>query len=113
MLIIQKLIQKLKLVYTISERNRELGCPVDCIDFIDDMNHKQTIECYNANDTSKGLLAIAGELGLAISNKRSLSEPKAILRMHNALKSASNQYLDTLYAVNNLFKNCKLSSSRS
>ena len=74
-------------------------CPLDYIDFIDDMNHRRTIECYNDDGTSKGLLAIARELGLAIPNKCSLSELKAVLRIHNALKSVSNQYLDTLYAV--------------
>ena len=81
---------------------RSIGtrCPVDYIDFIDDMNHRRTIECYNDDDKSKGLLAIARELGLAISNKCSLSELKAVLRMQNAFKSVSNQYLDTLYAVN-------------
>ena len=88
-------------------------CPVDYIDFIDDMNHRRTIECYNDDGTSKGLLAISRELGLAIPNKCSLSELKAVLRMHNAFKSVSNQYLDILYAVNNLFKNCRSLSWRS
>ena len=49
-------------------------CPIDYIDFIDDINHRRTIECYNDDDTTKGLLAIARELGLAIPNKCSLSE---------------------------------------
>ena len=58
-------------------------CLVDYIDFIDDMNHRRTIECYNDVGTSKDLLAIATELGLAIPNKCSLSELKAALRIHN------------------------------
>ena len=81
-----------------------IQCPVDYIDF-DDMNHRRIIECYNDDGTSKGLLAITRELMLAIPNKCSLSELKAVLRMYNAFKSVSNQYLDTLYAANNLFKN--------
>ena len=88
-------------------------CPVDYIDFIDDMSHGRTIERYNDDGTSKVLLAIARELGLAIPNKCSLSELKAVLWMHNAFKSVSNQYLDTLYVVNNLFKNCRSPSWRS
>ena len=78
--------------------DRSIGtrCPVDYINFIDDMNHRRTIECYNDDSTNKGLLAIARELGLAIPNKCSLSELKAVLWMHNAFKSVSNQYLDTL-----------------
>ena len=90
-----------------------IPCPVDYIDFIDDVNHRRTIECYNDDGTSKGLLAIARELGLATPNECSLSELKAVLWMHNAFKSVSNQYLDTLYAVSNLFKNCRSSSRRS
>ena len=78
-------------------------CPVDYTDFIDDMNHRRTIESYNDDGTSKDLLAVPRELGFAIANKCSLTELTAVLRVHNAFKSVSNQYLDTLYAVNNLF----------
>ena len=61
-------------------------CPVDYIDFIDDMNHRRIIECYSDDGTSKGLLAITRELTLAMPNKCSLSELKAVLWMHNAFK---------------------------
>ena len=70
-----------------------IQCLVDYIDFIDDMNHRRKIECYNDDGTGKGLLAIIRELGFAIPNKSSLSEMKAVVRTHNAFKSVSNQYL--------------------
>ena len=75
-------------------------CPVDYIDFIDYMNDRRTIKCYSDDGTSTGLLVIAREFELDIPNKCSLSELKSVLRMHNAFKSVSNQYLQTLYVIN-------------
>ena len=71
-------------------RSIDTWCPVDHIDLIDDMNRRRTIKYYNDDGTSKGLLAIDRELGLVTPNKCNLSELKAVLRVHKAFKSASN-----------------------
>ncbi|CAM4860679.1 unnamed protein product [Rotaria socialis] len=45
-------------------------CPVDKIDYIDENNKKQTIECYDDDDEyNKGLLALAYELNVFVLKK--------------------------------------------
>ncbi|CAF5177645.1 unnamed protein product, partial [Rotaria magnacalcarata] len=65
-------------------------CPVDKIDYIDDNNKKQTIECYDDDDGySKGLLAIANELDVFVPRKCKLNDLKLLLSQHAAFKSVS------------------------
>ena len=44
-------------------------CPVDKIDCIDENNKKRTIECYDDDRCSKGLLALAYELNVFVSTQ--------------------------------------------
>ena len=44
-------------------------CPVDKIDYIDENNKKRTIECYDDDGCSKGLLALAYELNVFVPKK--------------------------------------------
>ncbi|CAF1586428.1 unnamed protein product [Didymodactylos carnosus] len=64
-------------------------CPVDNIDFLDENNIKQTIECYDNQGISKGLLALAHELNLSIPNKCKLPQLKTIVAEHSAFKNVS------------------------
>ncbi|CAM4968055.1 unnamed protein product [Rotaria socialis] len=64
-------------------------CPVDKIEYIDENNKKQTIECYDDNGYSKGLLAIANELNVFAPSKCKLNDFKLLLSQHAAFKSVS------------------------
>ena len=54
-------------------------CPVDKIDYIDENNKKRTIECYDDDGCSKGLLALAYELNVFVPRKCKLNELKLLL----------------------------------
>ncbi|CAF2005891.1 unnamed protein product [Rotaria magnacalcarata] len=62
-------------------------CPVDKIDYIYDNNKKQTIECYDDDGYSKGLLTIANELNVFVPRKCKLNDLKLLLSQHAAFKS--------------------------
>jgi len=64
-------------------------CPVDKIDFTDEQNRKHTIECYDDDGNSKGLLALANELNVFVPRKCSLQELKLLLAKHVAFKNVS------------------------
>ncbi|CAF2077709.1 unnamed protein product [Rotaria magnacalcarata] len=75
-------------------------CPVDKIDYIDDKNKKQTIECYDDDGYSKGLLAIANELNVFVPRKCKLNDLKLLLSQHAAFRSVSK--LENLAAEYNI-----------
>ena len=54
-------------------------CPIDKIDYIDENNKKRTIECYDDDGCSKGLLALAYELNVFVSRKYKPNELKLLL----------------------------------
>jgi len=64
-------------------------CPVDHIDYLDERNKKQTIQCYDHNGISKGLLALAYELNVNVPQKCKLDELKTILSNHPAFKTVT------------------------
>jgi hypothetical protein len=68
-------------------------CPVDTIDFIDDQNIKRTIECYDDDGNSKGLLALAYELNVFVPKKCSLKELKSLLAKHVAFRNVSRVFV--------------------
>ncbi|CAF3339063.1 unnamed protein product [Rotaria socialis] len=59
-------------------------CPVDAIEYVDDHNVKVTIECYDDDAESKGLLKLAEELNLHIPQNCKLFELKDIVSEHAA-----------------------------
>ncbi|CAF2086692.1 unnamed protein product [Rotaria magnacalcarata] len=63
--------------------------PVDNIDYIDENNKKQTIECYDNDGYSKCLLGLAYELNVFVPIKCKLNELKLLLSQHTAFKSVS------------------------
>ncbi|CAM4847774.1 unnamed protein product [Rotaria magnacalcarata] len=75
-------------------------CPVDKIEYIDENNKKQTIECYDDDGYSKGLLAIANELNVFVPSKCKLNDLKLLLSQHAAFKSVSK--LEKLAAEYNI-----------
>ncbi|CAF4212343.1 unnamed protein product, partial [Rotaria magnacalcarata] len=62
-------------------------CPVDAIEYVDDHNVKVTIECYDDDGESKGLLKLAEELNLDILQNCKLLELKEIVSEHAAFKN--------------------------
>lgn len=61
-------------------------CPINPIDFIDNMNTRHIIQCYDKNGISKGLLQLAQELQVNVRYKCKLSQLKSILIHHPAFK---------------------------
>ncbi|CAF1539603.1 unnamed protein product, partial [Rotaria sp. Silwood1] len=61
-------------------------CPVDKIEFIDEQNKKQIINCYDNSGQSKGLLTLAYELNVDVPNDYSLQQLKSLLSEHVAFK---------------------------
>ncbi|CAM4786006.1 unnamed protein product [Rotaria magnacalcarata] len=79
-------------------------CPVDKIDYIDDNNKKRTIECYDDDGYSKGLLAIANELDVFVRRKCKLNDLKLLLSQHAAFKSVSKlENVATEYNIKVIF----------
>ena len=68
-------------------------CPVDKIDYIDENNKKRTIECYDDDGCSKGLLVLAYELNVFVPRKCKLNELKLLLSQQAAFKSVSTDSL--------------------
>ncbi|CAF4729265.1 unnamed protein product, partial [Rotaria magnacalcarata] len=82
----------------------ETRCAVDKIDYIDENNKKQTIEWYDDDRYSKGLLALAYELNAFVPKKCKLNELKLLLSQHTAFKSVSKlEKLAAEYNVKILF----------
>ncbi|CAF1939982.1 unnamed protein product [Rotaria magnacalcarata] len=78
--------------------------PVDNIDYIDENNKKQTIECYDNDGYSKCLLGLAYELNVFVPIKCKLNELKLLLSQHTAFKSVSKlEKLAAEYNVKILF----------
>ncbi|CAF1607609.1 unnamed protein product, partial [Rotaria magnacalcarata] len=75
-------------------------CPVDKIEYIDENNKKQTIECYDDDGYSKILLAIANELNVFVPSKCKLNDLKLLPSQHAAFKSVSK--LEKLAAEYNI-----------
>ncbi|CAF3198693.1 unnamed protein product [Rotaria socialis] len=75
-------------------------CSVDKIEYIDENNKKQTIECYDDDGYSKGLLTIANELNVFVPSKFKLNDFKLLLSQHAASKSVSK--LEKLAAEYNI-----------
>ena len=66
-------------------------CPVEQIEYVDEQQQQQTIECFDNNGVSKGLLAIVKEFGVAPPTKCTLQELKAILSKHKAFANVSSK----------------------
>jgi hypothetical protein len=68
---------------------------VSSIEYLDEMNKTKIIECYYQSGPkkgqSKGLLAIALELGLQVSSNIKLDELKLILFGHKAFQNVSKR----------------------
>ncbi|CAM2722993.1 unnamed protein product [Rotaria socialis] len=75
-------------------------CSVDKIEYIDENNKKQTIECYDDDGYSKGLLTIANELNVFVPSTFKLTDFKLLLSQHAASKSVSK--LEKLAAEYNI-----------
>lgn len=90
--------------YNIDSFGKRIGsrCPVKIIEYYDDNNDKQTIDCYFRKGPnkkkSKGLLEIAKELKILSSEKCSLSELRTLLSQHPVFQPVSN-YLPIAYHV--------------
>ncbi|CAF1219347.1 unnamed protein product [Didymodactylos carnosus] len=79
-------------------------CPVETIQFFDDKNQKHTLQCYDDDGVSKGLLQLAHDLNIFTPNKVKLPELKALLAEHPAFKNVSKlEKLATEYAVKIIF----------
>ena len=70
--------------------------PVDKADYIDENNKKRTIECYDGDGCSEGLLALAYELNVFVPGKYKLNELKLLLSKHAAFKSVSRDLFSCL-----------------
>jgi hypothetical protein len=81
--------------FSINDFAKGLGrrCPVSCIEYVDEMNHTKTLDCFFQTEPrksqSKGLLAIALELGFKVSENCKLDELKSLLLGHKAFQSVS------------------------
>lgn len=68
-------------------------CPVSSIEYIDEMNNTKTIDCLIQSGPqkgrSKGLLAIALELGFKVSTNCKLDQLKSLLSSHKAFQNVS------------------------
>jgi hypothetical protein len=81
--------------YNIYNFGKNVGrrCPVDVIEYYDDNNVKQIIQCYFQSGPnkkkSKGLLELAKELHVVLPPKCSLSELRELLSRHPAFQTVS------------------------
>ncbi|CAF2043425.1 unnamed protein product [Rotaria magnacalcarata] len=64
-------------------------CPVDAIEYVDGQNVKITIEYYDDDGESQGLLKLVKELNLDILQNCKLLEYKEIVSEHAAFKNVS------------------------
>ncbi len=71
----------------------DTNCPVDKIDFVDENNQKQTINCRDINGKSKGLLTLAYELNVAVPDKCSLPKLRSLLGEHAAFKKVNRVFV--------------------
>jgi len=84
--------------FSINDFGKGIGtrCPVSTLEYVDEMNNLKTIDCFIRSGPeqgkSKGLLAIALELGFKISNNCKLDELKVLLSSHRAFQSVSFQH---------------------
>ncbi|CAF1542252.1 unnamed protein product [Adineta ricciae] len=81
--------------FSINDFGKGIGtrCPVSSIMYIDENNNKKIVDCYFRSGPhggqSKGLLAIASELGLNVSSDCKLETLKSILSNHRAFQNVS------------------------
>lgn len=84
--------------YSINDFGKSSGtrCPIPVIEYIDEMNMSKKIDCFFQSGPqkgqSKGLLAIALELGYKVSSNSTLDELKHILSGHKAFQNVSLQH---------------------
>ncbi len=71
-------------------------CPISVIEYIDEMNRLKKIDCFFQSGPqkgqSKGLLAIALELGFRVSSNTTLDELISILSAHKAFQNVSREH---------------------
>ncbi|CAF3511621.1 unnamed protein product, partial [Rotaria socialis] len=81
--------------FSINDFGKRSGtrCPVASIEYIDEVNNTKTLDCFFQSGLqkgqSKGLLAIALELGFKVSTNCKLEELKILLSCHKAFKNIS------------------------
>ncbi|CAM4873059.1 unnamed protein product [Rotaria socialis] len=81
--------------FSINDFGKRSGtrCPVASIEYIDEVNNTKTLDCFFQSGLqkgqSKGLLAIALELGFKVSTNCKLEELKILLSCHKAFKNVS------------------------
>ncbi|CAF3381807.1 unnamed protein product [Rotaria socialis] len=79
-------------------------CPVYAIEYVDDQNIKRTIDCYDDDGESKGLLKLAEELNIHVPQNCKLVELKQIVSEHSAFKNVSKlEKLGAKYGVKIIF----------
>jgi hypothetical protein len=78
-----------KAEFTLNDFGMKPGtrCPIDRIDYIDEINAIRSISCRTDDGTSKGLLAIAKELNITVPHGCSLNDLKTRLSSHRAFKT--------------------------
>ena len=72
-------------------------CCVEKIEFIDEQNKKQIINCYDNDGKSKVLLALAYELNVVVPNKYSLQQLKSLLAEHVASKKVNRLFVFVIH----------------
>ncbi|CAF2041902.1 unnamed protein product [Rotaria magnacalcarata] len=81
--------------YSINDFGKNIGtnCPVSSIEYLNDNNEIETLDCYFQSGPhigqSKGLLVIARELGIQVPSGVKLNELKVILSNHKAFQNNS------------------------
>ncbi|CAF3320169.1 unnamed protein product [Rotaria socialis] len=85
--------------YSINDFGKRSGtrCPVSSIEYLNDNNEMQILECYYQSGPkkgqSKGLLSIAMELGLPVAPNITLDELKSTLSKHRAFQNVNKSQL--------------------
>ena len=78
-------------------------CPIEVIEYYDDNEVKQVVECYFSSgphkNKSKGLLQLAKELNIVLPTKYSLSQLREIFSRHPALETVNKLF----FSMNFLF----------
>jgi hypothetical protein len=74
-------------------KNSNTRCPVKFLEWTDEQNKRQTLNCYfssgDLKGKSKGLLQMAVELGMNVPKNIKLPELKELLSKHLAFKNVS------------------------
>ena len=84
--------------YSINDFGKRSGtrCPISVIEYIDEMNTPKKIECFFQSGPqkgqSKGLLAIALELGFKVSSNSTLDKLRSLLSGHKAFQNVCLQH---------------------